>query len=147
MTLVKRNGNEPKTALPNLLDNIFNKDLFDMIETKGQYGSLPGVNVIESKEDYKIEVAAPGLTKEQFKVDLNKNVLTISAEVENKSENENERYTRREFNYQSFRRSFTLPQSADSEKINAKYENGILLIHVPKKEEAKEKPARRINIS
>lgn len=146
MTLVKWN-NETRPAFPNLMENFFGKDIFDMIGNNGNIGSLPGVNVIENKDEFRIEVAVPGMKKEHFNINLEKNMLSISAEVENSSENENERYTRREFSFDSFRRSFALPDSAHGEKIKAKYTDGILHIVVPKKEEAKEKPARKIDIS
>ncbi len=118
-----------------------------MMGNNGKIGSLPGVNVIENKDEFRIEVAVPGLKKEHFNVNLDKNMQTISTEVENNSQTEYERYTRREFSYNSFRRSFALPESANAEKIQAKYIDGILHLVIPKKEEAKEKPARKINIS
>lgn len=146
MTLVKWN-NEARPAFPNLMENFFGKDIFDLIGNNGNLGSLPGVNVIENKDEFRIEVAAPGMKKDHFNVNVDKNMLIISAEVENKAENESESYTRREFSYNSFRRSFALPDSANTDKIKAKYIDGILNIVVPKKEEAKEKPAKRIDIS
>lgn len=146
MTLVKWN-NEARPTLPNLMDNFFGRDIFDMMGNNGHVGSLPGVNVIESKDAYRLEVAIPGFKKDQFNLNLEKNTLTISAEASKEAEKNQENYTRREFSYGSFSRSFSLPQTADSEKIDAKYENGILLIHIPKKEEAKEKPARNIKVS
>ncbi len=145
MTLVKWN-NEARPALPHIMDNFLGRDIFDMIGNNGHNGSLPGVNVLETNDAFKLEVAIPGFKKEQFNLNLEKKTLTISAEVSNETENNEEKYTRREFSYGSFSRSFSLPQTADTEKIEAKYDNGILLIHIPKKEEAKEKPARRINI-
>ena len=92
-------------------------------------------------------MAAPGMVKEDFKVEVNQGILSVSSEkrVENQ-EAESDRYTRREFSYQAFCRSFSLPSSVDSDKIMAKYENGILKVHIPKKEEAKPKPVRLIDI-
>ena len=92
-------------------------------------------------------MAAPGLQKKDFRIDLANDVLTISSEkkVENETK-KGQQFTRREFSYQSFSRSFTLPNTVDSEKISATYENGILRVLIPKKEEAKTKPARTIEI-
>jgi HSP20 family protein len=109
--------------------------------------SMPSVNIIEGKEDFRIEVAAPGFEKKDFKIDLNNNVLTISSEKEVKDEVTDSKYMRREFSYSSFQRSFALPNTVDAEKINASYKDGVLNILIPKKEEAREKPARTIRIS
>lgn len=112
--------------------------------------TLPSVNVRETNDAFHIEVAAPGMKRDDFKVELDNNFLTISAEVEQKNENNDDRdgYTRREFSYQSFQRSFALPENkVEGEKIAAKYVDGILNITVPKKEEAKPKPAKQIKVS
>jgi len=92
-------------------------------------------------------MSAPGLEKKDFKIELNNSVLTISSEkkVENETKDD-QQFTRREFSYQSFSRSFNLPETVESEKIAAKYENGILSINIPKKEEAKPKPVKQIEI-
>ena len=95
---------------------------------------------------YTIEVAAPGLEKKDFRIDLDNDVLTISSEREEKHEENRDQYTRREFGYESFSRSFNLPELVDVEKINASHKNGILFVNIPKKEEAKVKPARQIAI-
>jgi len=109
--------------------------------------SLPAVNIVESKEDYRIEVAAPGLNKDDFKINLENNVLTVSSEKEDKHEENDEKVMRREFSYSSFSRSFTLPQTVNSEKIKASHKDGILQVIIPKKDEAREKPSREIKIS
>ncbi|HPM92242.1 MAG TPA: Hsp20/alpha crystallin family protein [Bacteroidales bacterium] len=109
--------------------------------------ATPAVNIIESKDDYRIEVAAPGLDKADFRINIENNILTISAEKEEKQEEKDEKVMRREFNYSSFSRSFTLPDSMDTEKISARHKDGVLNVILPKKEEAKEKPARTIKIS
>ena len=109
--------------------------------------STPAVNIVETKDEFKIEVAAPGLNKDDFKINLENNELTISANKEIKNEEKNESYTRREFGYSSFTRSFTLPETIQGEKISAGHKDGILTIHVPKKEEAKPKPAREIAVA
>jgi HSP20 family protein len=108
--------------------------------------NMPAVNIVEGKEDFRIEVAAPGLEKNDFKIDLDNNVLTIISEKEMKSEEKDDQYMRREFSYSSFSRSFALPDSVNEEKISAKHKDGVLTIHIPKKEEAKVKPVKEIKI-
>ncbi len=119
-------------------DDFINKDLFDLNRAKfsASEATLPSVNVIEQKDAFEIQVAAPGIKKQNFKIDLERNVLTISSEVREESEEKDSKgaFTRREFNYSSFSRSFTLPESAAADKIEASYEDGILKITVPKKD-------------
>jgi len=137
-----------RTSWPGLVDEFFNGDLFPRFFDSDTRHSLPAVNIIEGKDDFRIEVAAPGLNKEDFKVNLENNVLTISSEKEEKNEEKNEeKVMRREFSYYSFSRSFTLPQTVYAEKIKATHKDGVLNIVIPKKDEAKEKPAREIKIS
>ena len=136
-----------KSTFPSLADEFFGKDLFPGFFDYETMMSTPAVNVIEGKDDYRIEVAAPGLQKDDFKIDLDNNVLTISSEKELKNEEEDDKFMRREFSYRSFSRSFVLPDSADGEKVTAKHKDGVLNIVIPKKDEAKEKPARQIKIS
>ena len=136
-----------KSAWPNLVEEFFNGDLFPRFFDAENRQSLPAVNIIESKDDYRIEVAAPGLNKEDFKVNLENNVLTVSSEKEENQESNEKKVMRREFSYYSFSRSFTLPQTINSDKIMASHKDGILTITIPKKEEAKEKHARDIKIS
>jgi HSP20 family protein len=150
MTLTKRNGNLT-TTFPNLFDDLFSRDLFDWnnsnFSTTGT--TLPAVNVKETPESFVVEMAAPGMKKEDFKVELNNNLLTISSEQKSEhEEKENDKYTRKEFSYQSFQRSFQLSREAvDADNIQAKYENGVLHLTIPKREEVKQKPSRLINIS
>ena len=134
-------------ANPSYLNGFFGKDLFNEFNTPAFSGSVPAVNVVENKEGFRIEVAAPGLQKSDFKLNLEKNQLTISAQKEKKEEEVQETYTRREFKYNSFQRTFTLPNSVDGDKIEANYADGILSVALPKREEAKEKPARQIEIA
>lgn len=135
-TLVKTNGN-----FPNLLGSVFGKDFNDIFApaTLTNYG-VPAVNILEHDGGFRLEVAAPGLKKEDFKINLENNVLTISAQKEQKNEETTEKYTRKEFSFNSFRRTFTLPNSIDGEKIGAAYTDGVLSIELPKKEEAKKTP-------
>jgi len=136
-----------RTTWPNLVEEFLNGDLFPrFIDTDTRY-SLPAVNIVESKDDYRIEVAAPGLNKDDFKINLENNVLTVSSEKEEKHEDKDEKVMRKEFNYYSFCRSFTLPQTVNADKIKANHKDGILFISIPKRDEAKEKPAREIKIS
>jgi HSP20 family protein len=135
---------------PSLFDRFFESDLFDW--SNRNYSTtnttLPSVNIKESTDDFEVEVAAPGFGKSDFKIELDHDLLTISSEkkIENETK-EGQKFTKREFSYQSFSRSFTLPNTADSEKIEAIYANGILRIVIPKKEEAKPKPLRHIAIA
>lgn len=135
---------------PSLFDRFFEGDLFDWTNRNfsDTNTTLPSVNIKENDDAFEVEMAAPGLEKKDFSIELNNNTLTISSEkkVENETK-EGEQYTKREFSYQSFSRSFTLPNTAESDKIAAKYDNGILKVNIPKKEEAKPKPAKRIAIS
>ena len=135
---------------PRLFDRFFEGDLFDWSNRNfsDTNTTLPSVNIKESSEAFNVEVAAPGFSKDEFKIELNNDLLTISSEKKMENEiNEGENFTRREFSYQSFNRSFTLPNTVNSEKIRAKYENGILKVSIPKKEEAKPKPVKQIQIS
>jgi HSP20 family protein len=109
--------------------------------------SVPAVNVVESKDRFFIEVAAPGLNKDDFRINLEKNILTISSEKEVKNENNDKRFMRREFSYSNFRRTFSLPQTIDSEGISATYSNGILFVEIPKKDDYRDKPSKEIKIS
>jgi HSP20 family protein len=136
--------------LPSLFDRFFDPDFMDWSNRNFSTTNttLPSVNIKEGSEGYEVEMAAPGFEKKDFRIELNHDLLTISSEkkVENEIK-EGQQFTRREFSYQSFSRSFTLPSTADGEKIAARYENGILKVSIPKKEEAKPKPARAIAIA
>ncbi len=125
------------------MDDFFGRD---MMEPNFGFNS-PKVNIQENADNYHVEVAAPGMKRDDFNLTLDNNVLTISSELKEDHEDKNGNYTRREFSYQSFSRSFTLPESVEAEKIEAKYNDGILRIVIPKKEEAKQKPAKTIKIS
>lgn len=135
--------------MPGLMNDLFNDDLFDNIFgfVPATKDSVPTVNIIEEKENYRLEIAAPGLEKDDFKIDLHNDVLTVSAEKKQENEEKNKKFLRREFSYCSFKRSFTLPETINEEKIEAMHKNGILTVIIPKKEEAKEKEPRMISIS
>jgi HSP20 family protein len=148
MALLRRSDYLPAWA--NVVNDFFNTDLFDWSNRhfSDTNTTLPAVNIKETADAFVVEMAAPGMAKEDFKIQLNNDVLTISSEKKNEAETkEGETYTRLEFSYQSFSRSFSLPKSVDAEKISAKYDNGVLRIDIPKKEEAKPKPVKQIAIS
>ncbi len=144
MSLVKRTD-----RLPFILEDIFNTDWFGGVSNGvSKIGfNTPAVNIQETDNDYTIELAAPGLAKENFNIELDADVLTISSEIKKESKDEKSNYTRREFGYSEFKRSFTLPDAVNTADIFASYENGILSLKLPKKEEAKVQPKRLIEIS
>jgi len=131
---------------PDFFNEFFGMDFYPVQYRRNGFKSLPAVNITENEEGYTIEVAAPGLDKKDFKIDLENDVLTIASIREDKREENHDNYTRREFAYNSFSRSFTLPELVDSEKIAASHKNGILYVNIPRKEEARVKPARQIAI-
>ena len=98
---------------------------------------VPAVNIAETENEFEVELAVPGLNKEDFKINLDKNVLSVSAEKKTETTDETKKFSKREYNYSSFTRSFTLPETADASKIEADYVNGILKLTIAKKEEAK----------
>ncbi len=134
---------------PSLFDRFFDNDYSNLpVRRYGVDPIMPSVNIKNGQDGFEIDLAAPGLKKEDFKIELEHDVLTISSEVEveETETDEDECYTCREFSYQSFSRSFTLPKIANTEKIDAKYENGILKVYIPKKDEAKAKLSKLIKI-
>jgi len=148
MSLVKRNGRSE--LLPSIWDDFFNRDVFNWGNNFANTGnSMPAVNIRETPDLFLVEMAAPGMEKKDFKIELDGNQLTISSEKQEQWENEEKgSYNRKEFSYQSFFRTFHLPKEVvDADKIKARYDNGILKLEVPKREEAKQKPARLIDIS
>lgn len=124
----------------NFFDDFFTKELFDFNNAGFAQSGItqPSVNVKDMNDGFEIQVAAPGMRKEDFTVNLERNVLTISSEkqTQNEEKDEDGNFSRREFNYSSFRRSFTLPEAVEQEKIEATYEDGLLKIAVPKKEQS-----------
>jgi len=147
MTLIRRtNGLFP--SVPSFFDDFFTKDVYDWSNSNKAYGaSLPAVNIREDDNGFEVEVAVPGLKKEDFNIKIENDILTISSENESKPESEDNAYKRREFHYSSFKRTFTLPENlVDSDKVKANYVDGVLHVSLPKKEEAKPKPVRTIKI-
>jgi len=148
MSLVKRENYQPTWS--NLFNDFLNRDWFDWNNQNYSLTNttIPAVNIKETVNEFEVDVAAPGMSKEDFKIELNNNVLTISSEKQSENETkEGKNVTRREFSYQSFSRSFTLPAIVETERITAKYENGLLRVNIPKKEEAKPKPMKQIEVS
>jgi HSP20 family protein len=138
---------ENKPSMPNLWDEFFGNGLLGDVYRNSRMSSLPSANIIDEKERFLVELAAPGLEKEDFKISLAENVLSISVEKEEKSEENKDNYARKEFSYTSFKRGFNIPDTIQTEKIRAEYENGILQLALPKKEEAIVKPPKEIKIS
>ena len=147
-SLANNNSNQNFPTLSNWIDDIFNRDLPSVFTSNFDTGmTLPKVNIKETADAFIVEMAVPGLKKSDFNIDIDNQLLSISTETKEAHEAKDAHYTRREFGYSSFKRTFTLPESVDDDKINASYNEGILNILLPKKEEAKQKPARSIKIS
>lgn len=138
MTLVKFN-HQPAKTFSGIMDDIFsNKFLNRDFVTSDFFGTHAPVNIRETKDAYALEVVAPGFDKADFKINLEGQTLTISTEKKVEQKEENEKHIRREFSFRSFSRSFKLDESVDAERINAKYENGVLKLTLPKKEDKKD---------
>ncbi|MCF3107185.1 Hsp20/alpha crystallin family protein [Niabella sp. CC-SYL272] len=147
MTPARRNRN----LIPffPFLDDLFSRELFNWGNSNfsSTLTTVPSVNIKESADSYEVEVAAPGMEKKDFQVALEGNTLTISSSKDQQQEESNDNYARKEFSYQSFQRTFELPKDVvDQEKIEARYENGLLRLTIPKSESAKKKAPRVIEI-
>ena len=136
MTLVKFNNGQ-KSAVNPWFSDVFDSLINDSILNDRFVNKTPAVNIAETENEFHIELAVPGLKKEDFKISLDKNVLSVSAEKKAENVEEGKKYSKREYSYNSFVRSFTLPESADYGKIDAAYVDGVLKLSVAKKEEAK----------
>lgn len=132
-------------ALDHMIDNVFNRSISEIMGTDF-ITTQPSVNILDNQDNYQIALAAPGLTKSDFNIKLDKNELRVSALKAAEELQEDVKYTRREYNYASFNRSFKIDETIDSNSITATYEEGILLITLNKKEEAKENSPLFINI-
>lgn len=136
MTLVKFNPKTKNSLMPgfnDVFDSIFNDTFF----SDRMMAKVPAANISESADHFHVELAAPGLKKEDFKLKLERDVLSISVEQVQEGQNQERNYAKREYSYSSFVRSFTLPETADQNGIEAKYTDGVLCIDIPKREEAK----------
>lgn len=148
MTLIKTKSNGEETkSLPRLFESFFSEDLPSLLSPFTRRNNIPPVNIKELNDSFSIDLAAPGMKKEDFKISVENNQLGIAVERPKEQVQENEAYSRREFDYNSFCRYFTLPDSVNAENINARYENGVLRITLPKTEESKAKGPKQINIS
>jgi HSP20 family protein len=137
MTLVKfANGNKSRAVNP-FFSDVFDSIINDSFLSDKLASRVPAVNISETEGEFHIELAAPGLKKEDFKINLDKNVLSISADKKTENVEEGKKFSKREYSYNSFTRSFTLPEVADYSKIEAEYTDGVLKLIVAKKEEAK----------
>lgn len=149
MKLIRSNSSR-QPSFPQWFDDFFTRDLSEwgLQNFSPSNTTLPAVNVFETNDDFTVEMAAPGMDKNDFEIELDNEMLTISSVRENRhEEKEGERFTRREFSYQSFKRSFHLPKSVvDESKIKAEYNNGLLRVVIPKREEVKAKPPRKISV-
>ena len=149
-TLVKTNSLFPLTPMNTFFDDFFSRDVFDWTDKNfSALGSnLPSVNLKETDNKIEVELAAPGMKKEDFKVEIDNNMLMISSEKEEEKEEKRKKdnYIRKEFNYQSFFRSFSLPEYVDENKVEANYKDGILHIDIAKKEGSHKKIAKKIAI-
>ncbi|HXB08076.1 MAG TPA: Hsp20/alpha crystallin family protein [Puia sp.] len=136
-------------TLPSVFHDFF-KPWDRWFDTNGgsmsQMLTVPAVNIVERSDHFEISLAAPGMKKADFNVDVEGNLLTISAESEQRRDDNNERHTRREFSYTSFSRAFTMPDGVVRDKIDASYENGLLKLMLPKTEEAKKTASKHINV-
>lgn len=138
--------------LPSLFNDFFRPwdSLFDFNGGSKPFNlqsvNIPAVNISEQKDSYEVSLAAPGLKKDDFNIDIEGNTLTISAEKEEKKEEKEEKWTRKEFSYTSFSRSFTLPETVNKDKIDASYDNGLLKLVLPKTEEGKKQSPKHISV-
>jgi len=151
MTLIKWKNNSNAIDrfpfMPSTFNDFFSDFLNSDVLQKDFFKSVPAVNIMERKDDFTIELAVPGIDKNDFKIEVDKGVLSISAEKKEEMKDENDRYTRKEFSYSSFKRSFSLPEQVNTENIIAEYKDGVLMLVLPKKDEAKTKASREIKIS
>jgi HSP20 family protein len=134
--------------MPSVFDDFFKpwNEWFDNGGILGRSMNVPAVNITEQKDEYQVSLAAPGLKKDDFKIDVDGNMLTISSEKEESKEEKEKSFTRKEYNYSSFSRSFTLPEEINKEKIEARYEDGVLKIALPRKEDTKKAVAKNIAV-
>ncbi len=150
MTLVQLKNNNvfrKEGMVPSILTDFFSDYFNGDVSPRFAQASVPAVNINESENEFKVELAAPGMSKPDFHIEVENGLLTISAEKKEEKKEENVQYTRKEFSYSSFKRSFTLPESVNPENISAAYENGVLVLTLPKKEESKVKPVKEIKVS
>lgn len=135
-------------SLPSWFDDFLGKSFGNEFMSNFNTGiTLPAVNVIDGANEFVVEMAVPGLDKSDFDINVDNNLLSIGVEKETEQNEHTENYTRREFGYSSFKRTFSIPESVDTDKISATYKDGIMKIMLPKRDEAKKKPLKNIKIS
>lgn len=146
MSVVKRTNSE---WFPSMLNDMLQTDWLGGVSEMDSLGAnIPPVNVQDNEDNFVVELAAPGKKKEDFKLELDNEILTISSEEKQEEVSDDKtKFTLREFSYKAFERKFTLPETVDNGKISASYEDGILKIEIPKREEAKPAPKRLIDIA
>tara|TARA_R110000744_G_scaffold40533_9_gene91997 strand:+ start:193 stop:618 length:426 start_codon:yes stop_codon:yes gene_type:complete len=141
MSLTKRD----EVMFPALMNEIFRPDWFG--GTQNERTAVPAVNIKENQENFELELFVPGRSKDEFIIEIDDSILTISSETKEENEETKENFTRKEFTLSSFKRAFTLPETVATDKIEASYNDGILKFNLPKKEEALPKPKRKIELS
>ncbi|CAG0950116.1 MAG: Hsp20/alpha crystallin family protein [Bacteroidetes bacterium] len=141
-TLVKKTNEFFPSFIGNVFDDMWN---FDRLEKTSSF--LPAVNISETDKSFNLEVSAPGFKKDDFKVSVEENVLSVSGEYKSENEEKNKNYTRKEFRSGSFKRQFTLPDTINLDEINATYNDGILKVELPKVDAAKLKPIKEVRVS
>ncbi len=134
--------------MPTMFDDYFKpwNEWFDEGGLWGRIMKVPAVNITEDKKEYLVSLAVPGMKKDDFKIDIDGNMLTISSEKEETREETEKKFTRKEYSYSSFSRSFTIPEEINMEKIEARYEDGVLKIALPRKEEVKKLSPKHIAV-
>ncbi len=146
MSLIKFSPRSPVLdPFDALFNDFFEGETLPRRSTRGSY--VPSANIKETEKSFDVELAVPGMKKADFEIEVNEDLLTIRAEQKMEKEEENERFTKREFNYSSFVRSFRLPENVDAEKIEANYKEGILRLEIPKTVEDETSKVRKISIS
>jgi len=135
-----------RNYVPAYWDDFFNDGFFNQLNSSTSNSNTPAVNVSEDESGYTIEVAAPGLSRKEFNLEVDDDILTISTEQKESKEEKKQNYLRREFNYHSFKRSFRLPETVDQEQIRATHKSGILTLSLPRKEEAVQNSPRQIAV-
>lgn len=135
-----------RNYVPAYWDDFFNDKFYNNVNKTTCNGSNPAVNVSEDDKGYSIEVAAPGIARKDFNLEIENDVLTISTEKNENQEENKQNFLRREFNYETFKRSFQLPETIDQEQIKATHEAGILTLTLPKKEEEVQNAPRQIEV-
>ena len=135
-----------RSYVPAYWDDFFNDRFFNQLNSRNSHVNSPAVNISEDDKGYTIEVAAPGIPRKEFNIEVENDVLTISTEQKENKEENKQNFIRREFNYRSFKRSFELPETVDQSEIQASHDSGVLKLMLPKKEEVVQKAPRQIEV-